>query len=295
MIHYLRHAEIDKSRWDNCVASSQNELVYAYSWYLDCVCTGWDALVLGNYEAVMPLTYGKKYSLTYLYQPFFCQQLGIFSPEPITDRLLQSFLKSVPKKYVAVDICLNPSCHTDLVRPNYELLLKNPANVLFKHYSGNHKRTIKKAEKENLHENKRLNMKQLINLYKEYVAAKTPEVKDRHYTILEKLAAQLQQLSKLELCSIQTSTGELCAGAAFVRHYNRHIFLFSASSPQARQNGAMHLLIHRYIVEHAGENGVLDFEGSSVPSLARFYSGFGAEKRIYYRFQRNFLPFLKVS
>jgi len=39
----------------------------------------WDALVLNDYEAVMPLTWNKKYGIHYLFQPFFCASLGVFA------------------------------------------------------------------------------------------------------------------------------------------------------------------------------------------------------------------------
>jgi hypothetical protein len=65
----------------NAIARSFNGIVYAYSWYLDIVSPGWDALVKDDYKSVMPLTWRKKYGIKYLYQPFFTQQLGVFSSD----------------------------------------------------------------------------------------------------------------------------------------------------------------------------------------------------------------------
>ena len=81
MIRYLRHNEIDREKWDACIAASENGLVYAYSWYLDVVHPEWEALVMDDYAAVMPLTGGRKFGVEYLFQPFFVQQLGAFSPD----------------------------------------------------------------------------------------------------------------------------------------------------------------------------------------------------------------------
>ena len=59
-IKYLQHKEIDKAKWDACIEQAPNGLIYSYSWYLDAMSKHWDALVLKDYEAVMPLTWNKK-------------------------------------------------------------------------------------------------------------------------------------------------------------------------------------------------------------------------------------------
>ena len=55
-----------------------NGFIYGYSFYLDHMAKHWDALVSGDYEAVMPLTWNRKYGIYYLYQPFLAAQLGVF-------------------------------------------------------------------------------------------------------------------------------------------------------------------------------------------------------------------------
>ena len=67
-IKYLRHQEVDKSKWDNCIDKADNGLIYAYSFYLDHMAKQWDALVLNDYEAVMPLTWNKKFGFYYLWK-----------------------------------------------------------------------------------------------------------------------------------------------------------------------------------------------------------------------------------
>ena len=78
VIQYIQNKEINKAKWDDSITESSNGLIYAYSWYLDTMSKNWDALVLNDYEAVLPLTWNKKYGVYYLYQPWFCASLGIF-------------------------------------------------------------------------------------------------------------------------------------------------------------------------------------------------------------------------
>ena len=56
-IKYLQNSEIDRKKWDRCIATSLQQLPYAYSWYLDAAAENWDAIVINNYEAVFPLPY----------------------------------------------------------------------------------------------------------------------------------------------------------------------------------------------------------------------------------------------
>src|SRR5207249_10207965 len=84
-IKYLLHNEIDKTKWDKCIDEAGNGLSYGYSFYLDHLAKHWDGLVLNNYEAIMPLTWNKKFGIHYLYQPRFTENLGIFVHYPDED------------------------------------------------------------------------------------------------------------------------------------------------------------------------------------------------------------------
>ena len=97
-IKYLLYQQVDKQKWDACIGSANNGLIYGYSTYLDAMANNWDALVSGDYELVMPLPWRKKYGVYYLYQPFLTACLGVFGnnvkvfPNPVTDKL--TILKS---------------------------------------------------------------------------------------------------------------------------------------------------------------------------------------------------------
>ena len=85
----------------------------------------------------------------------------------------------------------------------------------------------------------------------------------------------------------KTKTGTLSAGAFFLFDQERVYFLFAASSAEARENGAMFLLIDEFIAENAGKNFLLDFEGGNDPNLGRFYKSFGAFAVSYQALQLN--------
>ncbi|WP_332368599.1 hypothetical protein [Spirosoma telluris] len=92
-----RH-HIDPDAWNACVATSSQQILYAYSWYLDAVLPApdwkWVGVVMpdkeGGYRAVMPVPLRRKHisGLTYVWrvhQPFFCQILGVFTSDLTID------------------------------------------------------------------------------------------------------------------------------------------------------------------------------------------------------------------
>jgi len=73
------------------------------------------------------------------------------------------------------------------------------------------------------------------------------------------------------------------AAAIFAFSNDRAIFLLSASSERGKEWRAMFLVVDRFIELHAGKLAKLDFEGSNIVSIARFFRGFGAKPEIYQR------------
>lgn len=71
MIYFLENEQIDKQKWDKAVKNSDFSIVYAMSWYLDVVASGWSALVEDDYKTLMPLVSNSKMGIKYLYQPLF--------------------------------------------------------------------------------------------------------------------------------------------------------------------------------------------------------------------------------
>jgi len=137
VIKLLGHTEIDREQWDYCISHSVFETIYPYSWYLDLVSPGWDALVLDDFRAVMPLTWTKKMGFRLLLQPVLAQQLGIFSRDSLDTPLLEEFLDNIPARFRYIDICLNKK-NVDITgkwdsfeRHNYELDLSVPEGSQF--------------------------------------------------------------------------------------------------------------------------------------------------------------------
>jgi hypothetical protein len=282
MINYLTHNQIDKSRWDDCIGRSQNRRVYAFSWYLDLVCPGWDALVADEYSSVFPLTHHRKWAISYLYQPYFTQQLGVFSPDAIPESLVATYICAIPPRFRFAEIQLNSLSRYDggegetTARVNYECDLTEPYEVLAGKYAENTRRNIGKAHKAGVTVSRTTGVDDLITLFRENFGKKEGKLKDGHYAVLRKLIHHGLTSRMGYILGANTKEGLLSASAFFLFDQARVYFLFAASSPEARANGAMFLLIDRFIAENAGTRLLLDFEGGNDPNLGRFYKGFGA-------------------
>lgn len=299
MIRYLEHEQIDKVKWDECIKRSFNTLIYACSWYLDIVASGWDALIENDYERVMPLTHAYKLGTSYLFQPPFTQQLGVFSRKELNPGIIDNFINAIPPKFRLTEINLNsnnkPGINSRYASSycNYELDLIRPYEIIYSGFSENRKRNIKKAVQVPVTIRKNLGPDEVINLYNSNQAKKYKPVVETELLILKRLIYAALYKGSAEIYGAYTADNTLCAGAIFMVNGNRAIFIFSGYNERAVENHAMSLLIDRFIAEHAPAPLTLDFEGSNNPGLARFYAGFGSTECAYPHLYINRFGFFK--
>ena len=295
-IRYLKYEQIDKTKWDACISKADNGLIYAYSDYLDAMAKHWDALVLGDYEAVMPLTWNKKYRIHYLYQPPFTACLGVFG-NALTADTVNAFLHAIPATFKYWDIYFNPgNCFklTDFdlyERMNYVLHLDKTYDYLYLAYRDNIKRNIKKAEQFGLSIHKNIPVAAVLQLAKEQ-AGTFGSAADDDFVRFEKLFHLLYKKEQATTYAVYSKEKELMASAVFFFSHNRAYYIMVGNHPNGKTLGASHALINAFIKDHAGQNMLLDFEGSDIPSLAFFYSSFGAVEEKYSAVKLNRLPAL---
>jgi len=294
-IKYLQHKEIDKAKWEVCITNAPNGLIYGYSFYLDCMARHWDALVLGDYEAVMPLTWNKKYGFYYLYQPAFTASLGVFGKN-LTKEIVDDFVSMLPSKFKLVEISLNTgniigdSKAFSLARSNYILHLNRPYEQLYKSYRDNHKRNITKAFQLGSGVSKEIPVDEIIQLNKEQLQH-IDGTKPEDYPNFKKLYELLKGRMQAKVYVIIDPKNKVLASAVFFFSHNRAYYIMVGNHPDGKTIGASHALIDAFIKDHADQNLILDFEGSDIRNLAFFYSGFGATEEIYPALKINRLPF----
>ena len=293
-IRYLPHKQIDKAKWDKCIDEAGNGLIYAYSYYLDHMAKHWDALVLNDYECVMPLTWNIKYGIRYLYQPFLCAQLGLFGNK-MDASLLSQFLQTIPRKFRYWNYLLNHGnvfSLTDFdlsLRSNYILDLNRPYDELYKNYRENIRRNINKARQSGCYEKNDFEAEKVIELaIQQMKGFSNPRMND--FENFERLYRLLHNQSKAFTYGLFSPQNELQASCIFFFSHSRAYYILVGNHPDGKPIGASHALIDTFIKDHAEKNLKLDFEGSDIHNLAFFYSSFGAVEEKYSSIKLNKLP-----
>lgn len=294
-LRYLKHDEIDSAKWNRCITNAPNSRIYANDWHLDRTAVVWDALIWGDYEYVMPLPFRKKMGIRYVYQPLYCQQLGIF-PSPSIEISTQ-FYKILIDRFRYSDIhlnSLNPPIQVEkklkfLQRHNYLLALNKDYKTISSGYSKNAKRNLGKANNNNLNLIAGIRLEDYMAFKSENLLAK---IRKEELQKLKSIIAFGQYKGFGEIYGVYTSDNELCAAVYFCRWKDRVIYLNAASNSRGKELGGMYFLLDNFIQLNAGKNFNIDFEGSMLPGVARFYSGFGAKPETYFQLKINRLPLL---
>lgn len=281
-------------------------MIYALSWYLDIVCEQWKALVwpsANDFSIVMPLPVRRKFGRPVLYQPLFCQYLGIFSrDEPATSEY-EPFLRAVAQYFPYIsNYAFNPdnlpAIHdADLseyfgyeVFQTHWLDLRQPYAELYAGYSADRKLNLKRGLNANWEIIESDDFETLIKLFNENHAGRIGKIKSDAYRILEKLGK----------CCVSRGFGKIFyaregldthAGVLLVHCHGRTIYLFNAANHAGRKGNARLAILDAWFRSFAGIGTVFDFESPQNEAVARYYGGFGTVAMPFCCIKRNALPF----
>ena len=294
-IRYLTSGQIDRLKWDACIDSAHNGLVYGYSWYLDHMARHWHALVMNDYEAIMPLTWNKKYGIAYLYQPAFTQQLGIFSHLPVQPALVSLFIKSIPARFRFIEIFLNysnPCADAGKVHNNLVLPLQAGFEQVKKGFSKELLQNVNRAAKFNLQYRKSDDFSKAIHLFRKTYSSVLSHVSAADYANFESMCSASLKNKTVIVREVTGENEELLAICLFLKDHRRVYNLMSTTSETGRHREANHFLLYECIREFAGQDLILDMEGSDIPGIYNFYKKFGAVNEPYFFLRINNLPLI---
>jgi lipid II:glycine glycyltransferase (peptidoglycan interpeptide bridge formation enzyme) len=247
----------------------------------------WEALIENDYERVMPLTPSKKFGISYMFQPFFVQQLGVYSQSVLNAEDVERFVMAIPNKYKIVRYRLNEFNKVDyesgIYEPhrNVELDLIYNYQSLFNNYNNNTKRNLIKANSAGLTIDKGVKPETIIKLFAENRGKDVEHWKKKEYKRLLDLVDTAIYHECCFVCGVNDIEGNTIAGGVFMCSHDRIIFLFSGSDETHRNKHALTFLLDNMIKEFSESKYIFDFEGSDSDGLARFYKGFGGKEVFY--------------
>lgn len=291
-IKYIKQAAIDKAKWDTCVKQARCSHPYALSDYLDAITDAkWNALVMGDYDAVMPLPARQKMGIQYVYQPFYAQQLGIYTSTTIDVSLEQAFIQAIPKHYSYIDIQLNYSHPVSKHQKcNLILDLNQTRDTLYVNYSNNLKRNIQKALQYNLQFKKLDELQTFLSFAKQIMLNENQAIYSTSiYNTLEKISKMLFSKGIAHIYQVSYQD-EICTMMLVVEYRNRLINLVPLTSSKGKEVSSSPFLYHQLIQQSAGSPKYFDFEGSEIAGVKQFYKQFGAIEEYYPILKINRLP-----
>jgi len=307
---YITNSDINKKKWDTCISESFNSRVYGLSWYLDIVCENWDGIVFGDYEMVFPVIFKKRFFLKKSYHPFFCQQLGPFYKNKnfanIDNSLnFHSFFLKYFNKYtycstseyslqIDIEIIKKITLYFKTLKSgmknvyefycdemaNLELDLDQAYDQIQDSYSTNTIRNLKKSKGYNLQIQKDISVSVFMELYKTNKKIKNSIQKSfsftDNYSIIKDLISTCLNKKKGQLIGVFDQKKNMISAAFFLSSFNRYIMLFNVTRPDFKKYHGMTFLIDDFIKSNSNQYKLLDFEGSNLEGVRKFYSGFGS-------------------
>lgn len=304
----LSRNEIDDVLWNELVKNSKQQIIYAYSWYLDVVCDDWKALVwpsANDYQIVMPLPVKRKWLIEVIEQPLFCQYLGIFSLQDLSAVETEIFLKSLAEKFSYISFYQFNPLNTAILRlasPNFStfritenttlgLSLSVPYEEIFSKYSPDKKLNLKRSFSKKWVIKKSEDIIPLIEIFKRNHESKIKGgVRKNAYDILSNLLIQIDKHESATLF-YALRNGMIHAGVLIVKSADKAIYLFNSADETGRRGNARTFLLDKFFQDNSGLPILFDFESPEVQSIAQFYQGFGATPLRYLGIRKNTLPF----
>jgi hypothetical protein len=297
MIVYHKNNEIDREQWDNCIRNSPGVKPYAYSWYLDIMAPGWQALVDDDYDSVFPLPGFSKYRIQYIATPVFLQQLGAFSPDKPASKAITEFLSYVPENYRLFDLAIGQEVdfpgYKVTQKANFELDLSEPYENLREGFSAHCRRNIESSARKIPDLVSDVTPDEIIELFIRNKGKEIKGIKPRDYQRLKNLMNFCLKNKKGRIIGVRGTKKRLIFGIFIVETPGNKTLLFVVNTTQSRDRRIGYFIVNKLVKDYSSTRTILDFAGSSIPSIASFMESFGSINIPYYRLYRNrlFWPF----
>jgi hypothetical protein len=291
MIVYHKNNEIDREQWDNCVKNSPGAKPYGFSWFLDIMSPGWQALVDDDYDSVFPVPGFSRFGIQYVSTPPFLQQLGAFSPDKPASNAVVEFLDYMPDVYKHIDLCIAQKIKIDgfkvTEKSNPELDLYKSYEKLWESYSPLCQKNIEVSAKKNPELVYDITPDEIIDLYFSVNLKKIRRIKIFDYQRLKNLMNFCLKNKKGRIIGVRATRKRLKFGAFLIEIPGVKTLLFMVNTPESITKKISYYTVNELIKSYSSSKSILDFAGSQLPAADSFPESFGSSNVPYYRIYRN--------
>lgn len=269
--------------------NSDNLPVYLQPWYLDVVCgvNKWTVIELLNtnntVDAIWVSNTSKKMGLSYDLQAQLTPYSGLHVLENnVSHTNIKKLLSYVKGEYRFISADLhydNNQYFTELTaRRTTYIIPSNSQDVAWQSMKSDYRRKIKKAKV--LYAVKEISFDKFWHLLATSFTLKNkPNPFPRALT--EQLFKACLKNKSLILLGAFDSEDQLVGVASFLKD---NIYTFYMGGGNIDKDNSMYLLLWQGIEQCMKDGLSFDFEGSSIPSIAQFFKGFGGNKKYYIHF-----------
>lgn len=293
MIQRITRKKLDVEKYNACVTASLQSNVFALSWYLDSVCKQWDAFVLNDYEAVMPIPWRKKAFVKYVRMPFFTLELGVFSKE-IEDE--NEFLIELFDDFKYVNLNVTLQNHFSMFHENklekvrQFISLNTDYSSISNKYKRNRKKELVKSTKEDYTEHWSYLPQEVLELFENHTKKRVKKLKKNKRVVLLKLMKEVCSKKRGEVLSIYDKNNKLISFGFFVKDNDRVVMLFSSIDLKKRQNASDTFLIDKAVYKYQPHFKSIIFGDVEKKAIKKYLLSFNTEEEKYFHIKQNKLP-----
>lgn len=265
-------SQIDATKWNQAVELSHGEIYSTYE-YLQAVTLGdWRGVIKGDYEKVLPYYQKKKWGLIpYICMPPFSQK---YNTDLWSDIEFERLVEDIKSQNYRIDMRVtDKKSYSGIAKSNFVVSKKNRS---YEELSSQYSRLLQRNLKSKNVEITSVSREDSIAFLK---------VNDLFQNLVWKnhAASFLSLISKEFVHCIQAteSQNNTPLGVLIYAVYRDTAYLlFPYQSAMGKSMNAMSFLIDSLIRDSFIKT--INFEGSSIVSIANFYRQFGAEEETYW-------------
>ena len=274
MIKIIKYNEIDFDQYARFLEKAIQNTDYADHQFLDIVSNRqWFLLVYGNYEAIMPVSYVRKYGFTFVLMPKFCQQLGVFS-EKDDSKINQKFYDFLDQNFLVAIYAFNGDNQflQQVQKKTSYLIQKNYYSTVKKNYSSHRRRNVRIIGDLVGNIKVRKDWQEIDrSFFIKNIKGTSKDADNLHYLqIFEKLLEN--NIGQLRILEFKNSV------QSFVYLYEgknrRYLSLFINRFPQINPNFPSIMI--DYCLQEFIDDKDFDFMGSEIENVAKFNERFGS-------------------